>query len=619
MQLEDDAPKLSVDAGRWSLGRLYHEPDNLTDYYGYTKKEIIQEIFEGRLFPSITTVLDVLNAPYLQQWAANMASKEAVRVGTKWPERYTINPKGAYNHLRLLHTKDLQFSAQRGTRIHKILELISQGKPLTNFTLTDEDKACIVSFERFVKDFQPEFLYQELSGIGRTNKFNLLYGGTTDFIAKIEGLTVAGDYKCTTLDTNILLENGVLKQAKDIKEGDKIVAWTPKRNLHIATVAWTTDNGVKPIISIKTEYGQELNITAEHPVLVNRKNKLGWITAADLVEGDFVHLAAGWNHNPHRVSTEWEYRVSPYAVGIVWAIINTLQENKNEEAQYNINADISKASYHELKLLGIKDDETFITEQDIINILDRNKPVEDATPFMELLSSSSIPKAIWEANVDVQEAFIAGVREIFAVKGQGVKECVVNLSTQNAIEQLQHLYLNLGVVTQRETSVHEEENVLNLPEDGLALRVPHFNADEIIKHGPIVAMITRKETREPERTIAIEVEEAHTHVTNGLITHNTTRSGLHNSVAIQLTAFKNTTNIFPDDKNPIPTPHIEKAIGVHISPENYKVVPVDTSAETFNIFEAMRELWFYHITEGLIAPDRKVLQKSIRKGSDLLD
>lgn len=617
MFVEDTDPTLSIDGGK--LGRFYRLPENKTDYSHYSKKDFITELHEGIIFPSITTVLDVLNAPYLQQWAANMASKEAVRVGVKWPYKYADSPEKAYKYLRYLHVRDLRAAADRGTRIHKILELLAQGKPLTMFTLTDDDKACIVAWEKFIKDFQPVFLYQELTGFGKTST-GLKYGGTTDFIANIEGINVAGDYKCSTLDTPILMADGTTKQAGDIKEGDRIVAWTHKRNLHVAKVAWTADNGKHDIVSITTEFGQKLHVTKEHPILVNRKNKLGWVKAADVEEGDFAHLATGWNHNPHRESIDWGYRVSPYAIGVVWAILNTLTSTKaTAKDTYVLHENISTVARGELDRLGIKHENNIIHKKDLIFALERNKPENDTTvPFLELFNSANIPQHVFAADVNAQEGFISGVREIFSVRGKNAKECVINLSSQEAIEQLQQLYLNLGVSTQREYSEHETEPDVGLVEDGQALRVPHFNADEIIKHGPIATMITRKKITEAQQTIAIEVEEAHTHVTGGLITHNTTRSGLHNGVALQLTAFKNTTQAYPDHAQPVPTPQIDTGLALHISPEGYKVMEVNTSKEAWTIFESMREMWFYYAFEGMLDPQTKVLTRTLKSPKDLL-
>ena len=613
---DDSGPKLSIDAGR--LGRFYRTPENTKDYSGYREKDFIKEVNSGILFPSITTILNVLAAPYLQQWAANLAAKEAVRVGRTWPENYIVKPDAAYDYLRYMHLKDLRFAANRGTRIHKILELLGQGKSLSNFTLSDDDRKCISSWEKFVKDLSPTFEFQELTGFGTTRN-KLKFGGTTDFIANIGGIKVAGDYKCSTLDTPVLMVDGTSKNAGDIVQGDKIVAWTAKKNLHSTTVAWTADNGVHNVVSLGTEYGQKLKVTKEHPILVNRKNKLCWVRAEDIVVGDLAHLATGWNHNPHRESTKWTHRVSPYAVGVIWAIVNTLVKSPTKrKTVFNVNPNISKVSEHELGLLGIKIEDGLVWKKDLISALNRNKAEGTETPFLSIFTSTRIPEEIFSSKVWVQEGFVSGVREIFSQRGKNDKESLITLSSNEATTLLQQLYLNLGIVTQRECSEYEVKQIGGLAEDGLALKVPYFNADEIIKHGPSVTMITKKEITSPEPTVAIEVEESHTHITGGLITHNTTRSGLHNSVALQLTAFTRTDTVYPNLSQAVPTPKIDKAIALHISPTNYKCVEVDISDDSWDIFKSMRDIWFYYAFEGKLDAQRNVLgKKSIRSSKDL--
>lgn len=614
MTEEFEAPQLAIDAGK--VGRLYHMPQDTTDYTGYARKDFATLVKEGILFPSITTVLNVLNAPYLIQWAVNKSAEEAVRVASRWPERFREDPRKAYSYLRSLHTVDLNQASNRGTRKHYIFETLGKGKNL-NLTLDDDDIACIKAWEQFVKIFEPEFLYQELTGFGSTRE-GLNFGGTTDFIAKIEGMTVAGDYKCSTLDTPILLADGTYKNAVDIREGDKVVAWSAKRNLHISTVAWAGDNGVKDIYTLTTQYGQKLRVTGNHPILVNRHNKLGWVKAQDVVEGDNVHLATGWNHNPHRESEKWTRRVSPYAVGVIWAIINdAANANSKRKTLFDVNPEILKVAKRELQLLGLietdadlsQDTPVVIKKRNIVAALNRNNPNKSDTPFLEIFESDRIPQEIFGTNVNDQEAFLSGVREIFASRGENVTEYVIKLATENAVDDLQHLYLNLGVTTERETGVNNE--ITNL-------RVPKINSDELIKHGPLATKIVSVVQDAAEPTVGIEVEGAHTHVTSGIITHNTTRSGLHNPVSLQLTAFKNTDHISPDNVQLLPTPQIDQGIAVHISPEGFKVALASTSEESWDVFQSLRSAWYYYAFDGLTSPGNPSLKKYVKTPQALL-
>lgn len=615
MTEEFAAPQLAIDAGK--VGRLYRTPGDATDYTGYNRKDFAALVHEGKLFPSITTVLNVMNAPYLIQWAVNMAAEEAVRVGVKWPERFQQEPRKAYSYLRSRHTQDLNQASNRGTRKHYIFETLGKGKSL-NLTLDDDDRACIAAWEGFVKAFSPTFRYQELTGFG-TTRSGLKVGGTTDFIADIEGMTVAGDYKCSTLDTPILMGDSTYKKASDIRAGDRIVAWSSAKNLHVATVAWTADNGVHPITSLTTQYGQNLRVTGNHPVLVNRHNKLSWVKAEDIQEGDNVHLATGWNHNPHRPSQEWTRRVSSYAVGVIWAILNDSANIDNKRKTiFHVHDGVRKVAKKELQLLGLIDNDAdlsndtpvIIKKKDVVAALNRNNSSKTAMPFPELFESPRIPQEIFGTTVSAQEGFLSGVREVFGVRGKDVTDYTITLSSEEAVDDLQHLYLNLGVTTQREENT--ETKISNL-------RVPKINTDELIKHGPLTTKIVKVEKQAEEPTVAIEVDGAHTHVTGGIITHNTTRSGLHNPVSLQLTAFARTHSISPDNIQLLPTPKIDKGIAVHISPAGYKVQPVSISDASWDVFQALREAWYYYAFDGITEPGEPSLKKAVRTPQDLLN
>ncbi len=611
---EGSSPKLSIDLPK-PIGRVYREPSNTKEY---KRNEIPEAIYNGELVPSITNVLDVKNIPYLQQWAATKTAREAIRIGQRWPEKFRTDAIAAERYLKNLHNEDLKAAATRGTNVHQAMELLALGQKIPN-TLTEDERKCVISGEKFFSDFNPIFKHVEVTGFGTTSS-GLKFAGTTDFIAdfslsKQRTITVAGDYKCTTLNTPILLENGGHKLAKDIAEGDKIVAWSPTRQLHIAEVAWVSDNGKQPIVKLRTEHGQTLNVTKEHPILVLRDKKLEWVQASEIRDGDIAHLASGWNHNPNRVFSEWDFKVSPYAVGVIWAIINSLTTAKEKNNIFLLPPTITKLALSELKHLGIKAEGGIVLREELIAALGRNIG-EGKIPFLELFSSPGIPADIFTTSITAQEGFLSGVREIFMNRKMFPEDCVIHLSTLDAVEDLQQLYLNLGIATHRGLKSHKLVEPDSKEE--LFVRVPKINSEEVSTHGPVASKIVYAQLMEPEQTIAIEVEGSHTHVTAGIITHNTTRSGLHASVAIQLNAIARTQTISPDDKTLIPTPKIDTAIAVHLSPKRYEVVEVEISDEAWNIFEALRALWIYHAFDGDLTLNKNVLLRTLASPKDFL-
>ena len=602
-------PALSIDAGG-AIGRVYRSP---IDEHEYALEEIPEALYNGHLYPSITNVLNVRNMPYLQQWVANKVAKEAVRVGQNWPEKYRTEPIQAERYLKSLHTVDLSQAAQRGTNVHAAMEALALGGKVPN-TLTEDERKCVIQGEKFLSDFNPTFKHVELTGFGETRD-GLKYAGTTDFVAEIENATVAGDYKCTTLNTPVLMADGTQKVAKDIREGDKIVAWTPTKHLHIAKVSWTADNGIQDIIKLRTEHGQTLYVTKEHPILVIRDKGIDWVQASEVRYGDIAHLAAGWNHNPNRPYTEWAYRVSPYAVGVVWSIINNASTGHDKKGVYTLPETLTETALQEIKLLGMKVVDGKVTREDIVTVLSRGVKEGQGVPLLELLDSPNIPDAVFATDLLALEGFLAGVREVFMNRVLFPNDYRIALASLSAVESLQQLFLNLGITTHR--GAKKVKLVSSDPAEELVIRVPKIDSDYVFTHGPVSSKIVDAELIEAEPTIAIEVEGSHTHITAGIITHNTTRSGIHSSVAVQLNAFARTTLISPDDKTLIATPHIDRAVAVHLSPKAYEVVEVELSDEVFEVFESLRKLWLYHVFDGDLRLNENVLQSRITKPQDL--
>lgn len=603
------APALSIDAGV-SIGRVYRTP---TDEHTYAPEEIPEALYNGNLFPSITNVLNVRNMPYLQQWVANMVAKEAVRVGQRWPEKYRNDAIGAERYLKSLHTQNLNDAANRGTNVHAAMEALALGGKVPN-SLTEDERLCVVQGEKFLSDFNPTFRHVELTGFGETSN-GLKYAGTTDFVADIENATIAGDYKCTSLETPILMADGTQKYAKDIKTGDKIVAWTPNKHLHIAKVSWTADNGVQDIIKLVTEHGQNLYVTKEHPVLIIRDKQIDWVQASEIRYGDIAHLASGWNHNPNRPYTNWGFKVSPYAVGVVWGIINSASTTHDKKNTFTLPETITAAALQELKLLGMKVVDGKVNKKDVLTVLSRGVREGNKVPFTSMLETANIPNEVFATDLISQDGFLAGIREVFMNRKLFPNNYLIPLSSVKAVEDLQQLFLNLGITTHRGTK--KLRMVETNPNEELVISVPKIDGDYVFTHGPVTSRIIHAEKLDAEPTIAIEVEGSHTHITSGIITHNTTRSGIHSTVALQLNAFARTHLVSPDDKTLISTPNIDRAVAVHLSPKAYEVVEVELSDEAFAIFEALRSVWIYHVFDGDLRLNENVLQSRITKPQDL--
>ncbi|MEU7200255.1 hypothetical protein [Streptomyces sp. NPDC045470] len=72
----------------------------------------------------------------------------------------------------------------------------------------------------------------------------------------------------------------------------------------------------------------------------------------------------------------------------------------------------------------------------------------------------------------------------------------------------------------------------------------------------------------------------------------TTRSGVHEEVALQLSAYANADRIVrADTGESVPVPAIDAAAVLHVRPEGWKLVPVRHSAELFETFLHLRAVF----------------------------
>ncbi|MFF3975292.1 hypothetical protein [Streptomyces sp. NPDC001828] len=83
----------------------------------------------------------------------------------------------------------------------------------------------------------------------------------------------------------------------------------------------------------------------------------------------------------------------------------------------------------------------------------------------------------------------------------------------------------------------------------------------------------------------------------------TTRSGVHEEVALQLSAYANADRIVrADTGESVPVPAIDAAAVLHVRPEGWKLVPVRHSPDLFGVFLHLRQVfeWERTLKSGVI-------------------
>jgi hypothetical protein len=611
---DNPALSISVDEIDNKIGRLYRKPDfilpeklNLV-----TIKELVKA---GDLVPSTTNVLGVRSSPYLLPWAAKVVARDMAEMAitnSDFLERIKRNKYGAIDYFKKAPERERDFAGTQGSNIHLAVELLGLGESITHLELTEYERLSVDQWKRWSDAWQPNFKHLEITGFGKTED-NLGYGKTTDFIADINGKTTIGDYKCVVDDTPILLPTGAVIPASELKENDQVVSWTKEKGLHVGNVSFVGDNGYHKTVTLTTSSGQTITTTLNHPFWSSRKNKnLGWVQGEDLNLGDEVYIGLGWNYSPERQEIVWPYakNLSPYLFGLLWTLRNYSRQDLRTEHLIDLPPIARAGLQDELKEIGFIFNKAgkLNTRKGFAKIARKNgMEVED---LLDLIDTPDLPDFVYGGSKAHIAAFIAGTKEVFANREIYSEEVIIVLNTKLALQNLQQFFLNYG----QPASIHRDQK------NGLQyMKVPFESTDTIYAYGPTASRITSIEMNdEVNHTIAIEVEGSHTHITSGIITHNTNRSGLHADVAIQLAANARVSHIAVDNNTKlIKSPKIELALAVHISPKGVKVMEVDNSDKIFDTFQSLRRVWDFQAFDGKLNEKNGVFLREVKRPEDL--
>jgi hypothetical protein len=141
--------------------------------------------------PSVTSIVGMLPAPYLQKWNSKVTAQCAVDEFVKLSElidagRHTQ----AVDWLKAAADRELNKAADAGTAVHGLIEELINDP---NTPVSDELAPYINGFWEFCDRFEPEWVHVEKSIFSTTH----LYAGSFDAICKIKNKTVLLDFKTT--------------------------------------------------------------------------------------------------------------------------------------------------------------------------------------------------------------------------------------------------------------------------------------------------------------------------------------------------------------------------------------------------------------------------------------
>jgi intein/homing endonuclease len=401
----------------------------------------------------------------------------------------------------------------------------------------------------------------------------VLFRGYIDKVVVTDTEVIIDDYKCFPGDTLVQMATGEERYAKDIRVGDLVVGFDNGKFIK-TKVTDIFDNGVKKTLTIHTKNGRKLTCTENHPILTDN----GFVKASNLAIGRKLvsnidtYESSNW-FLP--TSGDMSYQEA-YSLGLLTGDGTTTGVSgfRFTSADTVLVSSLNKylGETFNLELKNHEGNGTRPYDYDIQGLPrdgKKNKRIDKANyrKFLEeneLLGHNAHTKTIgpkiMRGGPEVWKAFLSGYLDTDgSVRYQdGVENKKLNPNvawhsvSRELLEKTQTLLSYLGVRSQLlpinswykkdgvkifkpsfRLTVSNRAGVVKLA-GMLKPMVEHKveNFKKIIKdsenHKKNIFLpedqydvISKIEANEPEPTIGLTVDGNHTHVTQGIVTHNT--------------------------------------------------------------------------------------------------
>ena len=363
---------------------------------------------------------------------------------------------------------------------------------------------------------------------------------------------------CVTADTLITMADGRLIRAGDLLAGERILAFDDQsRELCIGTVQIVRSNGVTPIHHIATARGRKIDVTPNHKFWTRSGRAAApiykWVEAQELRRGDRV--AVGLGYIKHRGGRRVSADVAQF-LGIMIGDGTTTRPRLTATNPGVIDFCRIFATARGCQLAPLPDGAHF----DFRHAIKRQTPRQ--TPIRTLLKhyglngqtcyTKRVPALLFSAGASAWAAFLSGYLDTDGhVTPRSIQWTSIN---EPLLKDCQHLLALLGVQSTVRT-VRSRDRRLGREADRTCHRLEVHNAAALailvdvltpshtekatrltalrqlrckaVADSPVAGdemlfdRVTRSQASHETETIGIEVADVHTHITNGLITHNT--------------------------------------------------------------------------------------------------
>jgi len=326
------------------------------------------------------------------------------------------------------------------------------------------------------------------------------------------------DLKCTAADTPILMADGRVLRADEIKIEDRVVAFDQIHDqLMISYVEDVRENGDRPTIEITTASGRVLEVTEEHPVWIKLgPDELGeWVRADEVEPGMATTIALTAPTEDAKVERELGAD-EPWLLGVLAAT----QFRPEDIESLSIDPVTQAVAADSLALMGA---------QGAADMWARNPWIDLGTPM--------IPVEVVLSGARAWTEWLSGFSALaMELSDSGVQW---SMADRQMAEQMAAMLAGLGIkvtidrgtgsdytlyLSNDNYGLHRLADALWLrsSKDSL-LRTMAIELDDVERPDyydlDLIVQVLRND--EPTRTLAITIAEYHTFVTAGLVTHNT--------------------------------------------------------------------------------------------------